>query len=121
MRRDRRGGPLARRAERAGLPPAPVRRPGRYPTPEEAAEYNFTPQEREVVKAWTGSHVVGSPETVLRQLAELAHRTDADELMITTMTHGPAARLHSYGLVAEAAGLTPAPGDGPLLEDRAVG
>lgn len=55
-------------------------RPGRYPTREEAAEYNFTPQEREVVKAWTGSHVVGSPETVLRRLAELVHHTDADEL-----------------------------------------
>jgi hypothetical protein len=41
--------------------------------------------------------------------------------MITTMTHGPAARLRSYRLVAEAAGLTPARGDGPLLEDRAVG
>jgi luciferase family oxidoreductase group 1 len=95
-------------------------RPGRYPTPDEAAAYNFTPQEREVVKAWTGSHVVGSPETVRRQLAELVDRTEADELMITTMTHGPAARLRSYRLVAEAAGLAPAPGD-PLLEDRAVG
>jgi luciferase family oxidoreductase group 1 len=95
-------------------------RPGRYPTPEEAAAYNFTPQEREVVKAWTGSHVVGSPETVRRRLVELVDRTDADELMITTMTHGPAARLHSYRLVADAAGLTPTPGD-PLLEDRAVG
>jgi hypothetical protein len=41
--------------------------------------------------------------------------------MITTMTHAPAARLRSYRLVAEAASLTPAPGDGPLLEDRAVG
>jgi luciferase family oxidoreductase group 1 len=95
-------------------------RPGRYPTPEEAAAYNFTPQEREIVKAWTGSHVVGSPETVRRRLAELVARTDADELMITTMTHGPAARLRSYQLVAEVAGLTPTPGD-PLLEDRAVG
>jgi luciferase family oxidoreductase group 1 len=96
-------------------------RPGRYPTPEEAAEYNFTPQEREVVKAWTGSHVVGGPEAVRRQLAELVDRTDADELMITTMTHGPAERLRSYRLVAEASGLTTARGDGPLLEDRTVG
>jgi hypothetical protein len=39
--------------------------------------------------------------------------------MLTTMTHGPAARLRSYRLVADAAGLTPASGD-PLLEDRAV-
>lgn len=48
-------------------------------------------------------------------------RTDADELMITTMTHGPPARLRSYRLVAEAAGLTPVRGDGPLLENRVVG
>jgi hypothetical protein len=51
----------------------------------------------------------------------LAH---ADELMVTTMTHGPAERLRSYRLVAEAAGLVPAGEDaGPtsLLEDRAVG
>ena len=99
-------------------------RPGRYPTPEEAAEYNFTPQEREVVRRWTGSHVVGSPEPVRRQLAELVERTDADELMVTTMTHGSAERLRSYRLVAEATGLRPAdPRETatPLLEDRAVG
>jgi hypothetical protein len=40
--------------------------------------------------------------------------------MVTTMTHGPAARLRSCPLVADAVGLTPAPGD-PLFEDRAVG
>ena len=38
-------------------------------------------------------------------LAELAERTGADELMITTLTHSPDARLASYRLVAEAAGL----------------
>ena len=44
--------------------------------------------------------------------------------MITTMTHGPAGRLRSYRLVAEAAGLAPGREDDaatPLLEDRAVG
>ncbi len=99
-------------------------RPGRYPTPEEAAEYNFTPQEREVIKAWTGSHVVGSPDTVRRELAELVDRTAADELMITTMTHGPAARLRSYRLVAEATGLAAVREDDAattVLDDRAVG
>jgi luciferase family oxidoreductase group 1 len=99
-------------------------RPGRYPTPEEAAEHRFTPQEREVVKAWTGSHVVGDPDAVRRQLAELVDRTDADELMVTTMTHGPAARLRSHQLVAEAAGIAPDREDGAatsLLADRAVG
>jgi luciferase family oxidoreductase group 1 len=80
-------------------------RPGRYPTPEEAAEYNFTPFEREIVKGWQRSHIAGSPESVLRQLDELVERTEGDELMLTTMTHAPAARLRSYELVAEATGL----------------
>jgi luciferase family oxidoreductase group 1 len=99
-------------------------RPGRYPTPEEAARYNFTPQEREAIKAWTGSQVVGTPDTVRRQLDELVDRTEADELMVTTMTHDPAARLRSYRLVAEAAGLAPAGADAgsvSVLEDRIVG
>ncbi len=44
--------------------------------------------------------------------------------MITTMTHGPAARLRSYQLVAEAACLAPNGGHDAattLLEHRAVG
>ncbi|HKY66905.1 MAG TPA: LLM class flavin-dependent oxidoreductase [Acidimicrobiales bacterium] len=80
-------------------------RPGRYPTPEEAAGYRFTPHEREAIRAWTGSHIVGSPDTVRAGLAELAERTGADELMLTTLTHSPDARLTSYRLVAEAAGV----------------
>jgi luciferase family oxidoreductase group 1 len=83
-------------------------RPGRYPTPEEAAEYTFTPQERRVLDGWRSAHVIGDPDTVRDRLAELVERTGADELMITTMTHGPADRLRSYRLVAEAVGQTPA-------------
>jgi luciferase family oxidoreductase group 1 len=82
-------------------------RPGRYPTPEEAAGYSFTPAEREQVKGWYRSHVVGSPESVRQQLDELVARTGADELMITTMTHGADDRRRSYQLLAEVAGLRP--------------
>ena len=82
-------------------------RPGRYPTPEEAAEYTFTPHEREIIKAWTGSHIVGSPDTVRARLDDLLARTGADELMVTTMVHGHADRLHSYDLLATLAGLEP--------------
>jgi luciferase family oxidoreductase group 1 len=81
-------------------------RPGRYPTPEEAAEYRFTPHEREAIKAWTSSHIVGDPPAVRAALAELADRHGAEELMITTLTHSPDARLASYRLVARAAGLS---------------
>ena len=38
------------------------------------------------------------------ELEALAARTGADELMITTMVHGPADRLRSYELLAEAWG-----------------
>jgi len=83
-------------------------RPGRYPTPEEAAEHTFTPAEREIARGVGRSSVVGSPATVRAGLAELVERTGADELMITTMTHGHADRLESYRLVAEeVAALTP--------------
>ncbi|HEX8803044.1 MAG TPA: LLM class flavin-dependent oxidoreductase [Acidimicrobiales bacterium] len=82
-------------------------RPGRFPTPEEAAAYRFTPAERAAVQGWRGSHVVGGPDTVRRELAELVERTGADELMVTTMVHAPEDRIRSYELVADAVGLAP--------------
>jgi luciferase family oxidoreductase group 1 len=82
-------------------------RPGRFPTPEEAAQYQFTPAEREFVKGWTSSHVIGTPEQVRDGLRDLQVRTGANELMITTLTHGHAERLRSYELVAGAMGLEP--------------
>ena len=75
-------------------------RPGRFPSPEEAAAYQYSPMEDEIARSWTGSHVVGSPERVRKELLELADRTGADELMITSMVHdhaGPAALLRARG------------------------
>jgi luciferase family oxidoreductase group 1 len=95
-------------------------RPGRYPTPEEAAGYTFTPHEREVVKAWMSSHVVGDPDTVRRELADLVARTGADELIVTTLTHDPADRLRSYELLAEATGLPRGPGSDHQPEPHPV-
>jgi luciferase family oxidoreductase group 1 len=77
-------------------------RPTQLPTPEDAAEYVFTPSEREVVRSWTGPLIRGAPDEVRAELEALALRTGADELMITTMVHGAADRLRSYELVAEA-------------------
>jgi luciferase family oxidoreductase group 1 len=81
-------------------------RPGVYPTPEEAAEHTFTPAERQQLRGWQASHVIGDPSQVRGGLAELAQRTGADELIITTMAHGYPDRLRSYELVAEAMGLS---------------
>jgi luciferase family oxidoreductase group 1 len=77
-------------------------RPTPLPTPEEAAEYVFTPAEREIVRAWTSPLIRGAPEHVRAELELLAQRTGADELMITTMVHGVADRLRSYELLAGA-------------------
>jgi luciferase family oxidoreductase group 1 len=83
-------------------------RPDVYPTPEEAAEYSFTPMEKEVIRGWTANHVVGDPATVRAGLEDLVARTGADELMITTMAHDPATRIRSFELVAAEMGLTAA-------------
>jgi luciferase family oxidoreductase group 1 len=83
-------------------------RPTRLPTPEEAAEHVFTPFEKELLRSWDGPLIRGDPDEVAEGLAELATQTGVDEMMITTMVHGPADRMRSYELVAEAAGLTAA-------------
>jgi luciferase family oxidoreductase group 1 len=74
-------------------------RPGPVPTPEEAAAYNFTPAEKELVKAWTASHVLGTPEQVIAGLDDLARRTGADEIMLAGLGPSPAARRRTLELV----------------------
>jgi alkanesulfonate monooxygenase SsuD/methylene tetrahydromethanopterin reductase-like flavin-dependent oxidoreductase (luciferase family) len=76
-------------------------RPSTLPSPEEAAAYDYPPDEREFIDSWTASHIVGSPEAVRTGLLELQQRTAADELMLTTNVHDHADRLHSYQLIAE--------------------
>lgn len=83
-------------------------RPGLYPSPEEAAQYRFTPVEREAVRSWTSTHVVGDPTTVRAGLEDLVARTGADELMLTTMLHSTEDRIASYRLIADEMALTPA-------------
>jgi luciferase family oxidoreductase group 1 len=78
-------------------------RPGRLPSPEEAAAYPYTSLDREIIASRRASNIIGSPETVRRGLTELLAATDADELMITTMVHDPADRLRSFELVADIA------------------
>ncbi|GAA0620513.1 LLM class flavin-dependent oxidoreductase [Kutzneria viridogrisea] len=75
-------------------------KPGLLPTPEEAAEYPYTDLERAFIEDRFGTTILGSPATARAQLADLLERTQADELMVTTMVHDHAARLHSYELLA---------------------
>jgi luciferase family oxidoreductase group 1 len=75
-------------------------RPGRLPTPEQAAAYPYTPLEREFVLARREGQALGSPETVTAQLTALLERTRADELMLTTMVYDIDDRIRSFELIA---------------------
>ncbi len=77
-------------------------------TPEEAAAYPYTAQERSVVEAATADHAVGDPDAVHRRLAALVERTGADELMVSTRAHSFEVRARSLALVAERWGTTAA-------------
>ena len=79
-------------------------RPGRLPTPEEAAAHEYTPTELALVERWTRSRLVGDPDQVRAGLLDLLERTQADELMITTMVHDPADQLRTVELVMAAMG-----------------
>ncbi|AEH08819.1 MULTISPECIES: LLM class flavin-dependent oxidoreductase [Protofrankia] len=86
-------------------------RPDVFPTPEQAAAYPWTPAERAAADGAAASHIVGSPDTVRASLDALIDATEADEIMIVTNVHPHDARIRSYELIAEFAGLPglPAP------------
>jgi luciferase family oxidoreductase group 1 len=84
-----------------------IGRPSTLPSPEEAAGYDYSAAEQDVIAEATASHVVGDPATVVEQLGRLVAGTGADELMATTSTFAHADRLASYDLLARAAGDQP--------------
>jgi luciferase family oxidoreductase group 1 len=78
-------------------------RPGKLPTPEDAAAYAYSDLERAFIEDRQSTQHIGTPETVRAGLEALIKQTEADELMITTTTHDPADRLRSFQLLATAA------------------
>ncbi len=78
---------------------------GPFPSPDEALAYPYTPGERAAADARRRLVVVGTPDAARDRLDAMATEAGADELMLTTMTHDPVARLRSVRLVAEAFGL----------------
>jgi luciferase family oxidoreductase group 1 len=78
----------------AGLPHGPLQ------PPEYVKAYEFAPDQRAMFDAIRARHIVGGPETVKAQLAELVEQSCADELMVLTMVYDHAARVHSYELLA---------------------
>jgi len=77
-------------------------RPSKIPSPETALSYPYTEQEAAVVQAYRQLQIVGTPLVVRERIEALAKRTQADEVMVTTVTHDPAARVLSYQLLSAA-------------------
>ncbi|WP_254552910.1 LLM class flavin-dependent oxidoreductase [Kitasatospora sp. MMS16-BH015] len=82
--------------------------PGPIPTLAEAEAYPYNAAEADFVESWIGNLVLGTPGEVADGLEALRNRTGADELMVTSHVHGHEVRHRSYGLIAEAYGLTAA-------------
>jgi alkanesulfonate monooxygenase SsuD/methylene tetrahydromethanopterin reductase-like flavin-dependent oxidoreductase (luciferase family) len=73
----------------------------KFPTPAEAAEFRWSDDDRELVADRLETQFVGSPQTVAARLHELQEATEADELVITTITHQHSDRVRSYQLLAK--------------------
>ncbi len=80
-------------------------RPGLTPTPQEAGSHPYSPMEREFIDTWLADVVYGTPDEVADGLRALVRRTGADELMLTSTVHTPAARVRSLELVADVFGM----------------
>ena len=71
-----------------------------FPAPHEARTHDWTGAERSMVADRVDTQFVGSPGQVADQLERLRDATGADELIVTTITHGHADRVRSYWLLA---------------------
>ena len=84
-------------------------------SPEDAASYDYTQAERDLVERVMATHVIGDPSHVSAGLAELVERTGADELILSTRLHSLEARFRSLELVAGAQLVDSRPIDGACL------
>ncbi|TYK51312.1 LLM class flavin-dependent oxidoreductase [Actinomadura decatromicini] len=71
-----------------------------FPTADDAAAHQWKPDELDLVADRVETQFFGSPRTVAAGLDVLQRVTGADELLITTVTHGHADRVRSYELLA---------------------
>jgi alkanesulfonate monooxygenase SsuD/methylene tetrahydromethanopterin reductase-like flavin-dependent oxidoreductase (luciferase family) len=72
-----------------------------YPTPDEAEALPWTDDDAALVADRLETRFVGTPDAVADGLTRLRDATDADELLITTITHDHADRVRSYELLAK--------------------
>ena len=78
--------------------------PARGPllSPDDAAAVPLSAVQQELVRQHRAGMVVGGCDRVHAELTDLAATFAVDEVLVVTVCHDPAARLHSYRLLAEA-------------------
>lgn len=77
-----------------------------FPTLAEAQAYSFSAMEQARIDQRAAHQLVGTPEQVRAQLESLCSQTQAQELMIISITPDYESRERSYRLLAEAFGLS---------------
>jgi alkanesulfonate monooxygenase SsuD/methylene tetrahydromethanopterin reductase-like flavin-dependent oxidoreductase (luciferase family) len=78
---------------------------GTYPSLEEAQAYEFTAAERAMIASMPMRSIVGDAAEVYRQIVDLAARSGADEVMLTTFLPEPTDRRRMVTEMARAFGL----------------
>jgi len=79
-------------------------RAGKLQPPIDNIEEYWTPAEKHQASRMLAHSIVGSPETVRRELDSFVALTNADELMVVCSLYDHAARIRSYEIVAAVAG-----------------
>jgi alkanesulfonate monooxygenase SsuD/methylene tetrahydromethanopterin reductase-like flavin-dependent oxidoreductase (luciferase family) len=72
-----------------------------FPGPEETGRLAWSDEDQALVRDRVETQFVGSPRTVAAQLDVLRAATDADELIVTTITHSHTDRIRSFTLLAQ--------------------
>jgi alkanesulfonate monooxygenase SsuD/methylene tetrahydromethanopterin reductase-like flavin-dependent oxidoreductase (luciferase family) len=72
-----------------------------FPGPDEASKHTWDEEDRALVRDRVDTQFVGSAVTVAIELARLQEATDADEIIVTTITHSYEDRKRSHSLLAQ--------------------
>lgn len=77
-------------------------RPSRLLNDAEARAYVFSPAEAAAVSGIRAAQIIGTPDSVRARVEELAEKTRADEVMVTTFAADHGERVRSFELLARA-------------------
>ncbi len=80
-------------------------RPDKLPTPQQAADHDWTEAERDQLRRYRRAQMLGTASDVRDGIAAVVDETGADEVMVMTSVHDHGERLRSYELIAQACGL----------------